>query len=85
MRTTQPSLCPASVTGTIWTYEGDDLPIEIDYEYYKENDLFGAFCYQVTFFDYKVLGTTGTDPVEIINQVKDIIREELKGLTVEFN
>jgi hypothetical protein len=72
-------------TGTIWTDEGNDLPIEIEYEYAQINDLFGAFCIAATIVDFRVLGKTST-PKEIIKeQVEQIIKDAHPALSVDFN
>jgi hypothetical protein len=73
------------ISGTIWTDEEVDLPIEIEYEYAKLDDLFGSYSFSVTVFGWNVLGKT-TTPKEIIQeQVEKIIREKHCWLPVEFN
>jgi hypothetical protein len=86
MRTTKSPLIHQEVlTGTIWTDEGEDLPIEIEYEYAKIDDLFGSYSFFVTVFDWKVSGKTGTPRDIIQNQVEEMIKEKHCWLPVEFN
>jgi hypothetical protein len=80
-----PLVHEAVAIGTIYTDEEIDMSIEIEYEYAKLTDLFGDFCFSVTVFGWKVLGTT-TTPKEIIrDQVEQIIREKHQGLSTQFN
>lgn len=80
-----PSIVQVILPGTIWTDEGEDLPIEIEYEYAKLEDLFGNYCFSVTVFEWKVLGATTTPKDIIRDQVEQIIKEHHCWLPVEFN
>jgi hypothetical protein len=84
-RTHSPIVKEEVLTGTIWTDEGEDLPIEIEYEYAKLSDLFGDFSFAVTVFGWTILGKTRTPKDIIQNQVEQIIKEKHNWLPVEFN
>jgi hypothetical protein len=74
-----------TLSGHVWTDEGDDLPIEIEIEYARLTDLFGDFCFQVTVFGWTVLGKT-TTPKEIIqDQIEKIIKDKFCALSCEIN
>jgi hypothetical protein len=85
MRTKSPIVKEGFQSGTIWTDEEVDLPIEIEYEYAKINDLFGSFCVAVTIVDFRVLGKTTTPREIITEQIEQIIREAYPALSVDFN
>jgi hypothetical protein len=68
----------------IWTDE-EDLPIEIMYEYEARQGWFLNMTFSVTIIEFKVLGDTALPEDLIKDQVKEIIRDHYKGLSVEFN
>jgi hypothetical protein len=87
MRTavTSPLTKTETLSGYIWTDEGDDLAIEIEIGSEAIATLFENCSFNITVYEYRVLGST-TTPKEIIElQVEEIIKEKFYGLSCEIN
>jgi hypothetical protein len=79
----EPSVKTETLNAELYADEDIMIPVKIDYEYYKTQDLF--YSYGITVTGIAVTHAPTVTPEDIIMEfVKDEIREANYGVKVEF-